>query len=175
MKRFKMVICSSLVVVSFSSFAQDQDLVQLKTRIHQDVTISNSDLDSLDFELNQYRKKQGDGAELGKVIKNAQSNNCLGECLKEAINSMNFALDQGTSSASAQKVISDAIKAEAPKMSGKSQTAQADMLKTKVHDQIRLRDPASDKDLDRDRLRIREHASGSPSGSRSMDRKGLKR
>ena len=88
---------------------------------------------------------------------------------------MNFALDQGTSSANAQKVVSDAIKAEAPKMSGKSQTAQADMLKTKVHDQIRLRDPASDKDLDRDRSRTREHASGSPSGSKSMDRKGMRK
>lgn len=173
MKRFKLFFSGLVLIFSFLSYAQDQDLVQLKNRIHQDVTISNSELDGLDLELNEFQKRNGDVKELSKLIKNAQVYNCVGNCLKEAISSMNYAIDQNSSSSDAQTMVSETIKLQKNQMIGKSQEAQGDLLRKKVHDQLRIRNPSSHEKLNGDRLRTREHRPVPLSGDQNMKRKGI--
>lgn len=138
------VLTLSLVFPALSNAADDakkSDTSSIKQELKKDTGISDKDLSAIDSELKNYVQNNGDPNQAKELVSSSLSNNCTGDCLKQAFAGMNTAMNKGISNDEAQNIVAESLR-EQVRQRGPGQVSEEDMaknLKASVENKIQER------------------------------------
>lgn len=170
--------CSFFFVLSADAFANDrdrdrdrdedrnrtmkQDTAQLREELRKSTKITDQDFEAISRELDEYASRTRDMKEISELVRSSLNENCMGECLREVVDSMNEAIEKGASPQEARTMVSEALRNERMERKELSGRELGERVKERVESSIRTME--QDRERDRTRKMDREHRDGSSDG-----------
>jgi|GEM_PF-6486980 hypothetical protein len=161
--------CSFLFVLSADALADDrdrdrdedrdrtttQDTTQLREELRKSTNLTDQDFEVISSELDEYARRTRDREEISELVRSSLNENCMGECLREVIDSMNEAVEKGASPQEARTMVSEALRNERMERKDLSGRELGERVKERVESSIRKME--QDRERDRTREMDREH------------------
>lgn len=163
--------CSFFFVLSADAFANDrdrdrdrdedrdrtttQDTAQLREELRKSTNLTDRDFEAISRELDEYVSRTRDREEISELVRSSLNENCMGECLREVVDSMNEAVEKGASPQEARSMVSEALRNERMERKELSGRELGERVKERVKSSIR--EMEQDRERDRTREMDREH------------------
>lgn len=86
------------------------DVEKFKTQIQEDTDLSQSDIDAIEPQLNEFAQRDADPQAVSDLAKTAVDNDCTGPCLRDVLASMSTAMQMGLSDSDAHDMVSQTLR-----------------------------------------------------------------
>lgn len=133
-----------------------QDKVRVRDQVRQDTGLSDQEWGKVDSEVEGYLQDGGHGGEVSQLVRDSHAAGCRGECLAEAVRTMNRARAQGMSEGQAREMVTSEIRAQARERQEGGKGWSDDEMGRKLRDRMENRFSHRERETEREMERERE-------------------
>ncbi len=151
----------------------EQDVLQLRDRIREELKLSQQDADALVPMLREYRAQNGRGETVRAMVRDAKEQGCVGACLGEMLHATNRAMRAGAKDEEARVLCGEALRDRIRQRDEKRLNWSADELGLQVRQ--RFEERLAEWQRDRTRERERARAGNQEPGGKGTHGPGPKR